>query len=95
MMGSKGLSHWTSETVYECSEIADSPQIIIYSMDILYENETWTCSTDMQHGQAAWTQAAWTNSGDMQHGHASQTSIMDMHHRHAAWTYNMDTQVFI
>jgi hypothetical protein len=22
MMGSKGLTHWTSETVYECSEIA-------------------------------------------------------------------------
>jgi hypothetical protein len=26
MMGSKGLTHWTSETVYECSEIAGSPQ---------------------------------------------------------------------
>ncbi len=26
MMGSKGLPHWTSETVYECSEIAGSPQ---------------------------------------------------------------------
>jgi hypothetical protein len=25
-MGSKGLTHWTSETVYECSEIAGSPQ---------------------------------------------------------------------
>ncbi len=24
--GSKGLTHWTSETVYECSEIAGSPQ---------------------------------------------------------------------
>jgi hypothetical protein len=27
MMGSKGLTHWTSETVYECSEIAGSPQL--------------------------------------------------------------------
>ncbi len=26
MMGSKGLTHWTSETVCECSEIAGSPQ---------------------------------------------------------------------
>ncbi len=26
MTGSKGLTHWTSETVYECSEIAGSPQ---------------------------------------------------------------------
>jgi hypothetical protein len=26
MSGSKGLTHWTSETVYECSEIAGSPQ---------------------------------------------------------------------
>ncbi len=26
MMGSKGLTHWTSDTVYECSEIAGSPQ---------------------------------------------------------------------
>ncbi len=26
MMGSEGLTHWTSETVYECSEIAGSPQ---------------------------------------------------------------------
>jgi hypothetical protein len=25
MMGSKGLTHWTSETVYVCSEIAGSP----------------------------------------------------------------------
>ncbi len=25
MTGSKGLTHWTSETVYECSEIAGSP----------------------------------------------------------------------
>jgi hypothetical protein len=24
--GSKGLTHWDSETVYECSEIAGSPQ---------------------------------------------------------------------
>jgi hypothetical protein len=27
MTGSKGLTHWTSETVYECSEIAGSPQV--------------------------------------------------------------------
>ncbi len=26
MTGSKGLTHWTSETVCECSEIAGSPQ---------------------------------------------------------------------
>jgi hypothetical protein len=26
MPGSKGLTHWTSETVCECSEIAGSPQ---------------------------------------------------------------------
>ncbi len=26
LMRSKGLTHWTSETVYECSEIAGSPQ---------------------------------------------------------------------
>jgi hypothetical protein len=26
MTGSKGLTHWTSETVNECSEIAGSPQ---------------------------------------------------------------------
>jgi hypothetical protein len=26
MMGRKGVTHWTSETVYECSEIAGSPQ---------------------------------------------------------------------
>jgi hypothetical protein len=25
MMGSRGLTHWTSQTVYECSEIAGSP----------------------------------------------------------------------
>jgi hypothetical protein len=25
MTGSKGLTHWTSGTVYECSEIAGSP----------------------------------------------------------------------
>jgi hypothetical protein len=29
MMGSKGLTHWTSETVYECSEIAGSPQVSV------------------------------------------------------------------
>jgi hypothetical protein len=28
MTGSKGLTHWTSETVYECSEIAGSPQYL-------------------------------------------------------------------
>jgi hypothetical protein len=28
MTGCKGLTHWTSETVYECSEIAGSPQAI-------------------------------------------------------------------
>jgi hypothetical protein len=26
MTGSKQVDHWTSETVYECSEIVDSPQ---------------------------------------------------------------------
>jgi hypothetical protein len=26
MMGSKQVDHWTSGTVYECSEIAGSPQ---------------------------------------------------------------------
>ncbi len=26
MTGSKGMTHWTSETVCECSEIAGSPQ---------------------------------------------------------------------
>jgi hypothetical protein len=26
MTESKGLTHWTSETVYECSDIAGSPQ---------------------------------------------------------------------
>jgi hypothetical protein len=26
MMGSKRVDHWTSGTVYECSEIAGSPQ---------------------------------------------------------------------
>jgi hypothetical protein len=26
IMGSKWLTHWTSETVYNCSEIAGSPQ---------------------------------------------------------------------
>jgi hypothetical protein len=26
MTGSKGLTHWTSDTVCECSEIAGSPQ---------------------------------------------------------------------
>jgi hypothetical protein len=28
MTGSKGLTHWTSETVCECSEIAGSPQLL-------------------------------------------------------------------
>jgi hypothetical protein len=27
MTGSKGVNHWTSGTVYECSEIAGSPQL--------------------------------------------------------------------
>jgi hypothetical protein len=27
MTGSKELTHWTSETVYECSEMAGSPQV--------------------------------------------------------------------
>jgi hypothetical protein len=26
IMGSKGLTHWTNEIVYKCSEIAGSPQ---------------------------------------------------------------------
>jgi hypothetical protein len=27
MMGSKGLTHWTSETVYDCSETSGSPHV--------------------------------------------------------------------
>ncbi len=30
MTGSKGLTHWTSETVYECGEIAGSPQYMFF-----------------------------------------------------------------
>ncbi len=28
MAGSKQVDHWTSGTVYECSEIAGSPQVL-------------------------------------------------------------------
>jgi hypothetical protein len=29
MAGIKGLTHWTSETVFECSEIAGSPHTYV------------------------------------------------------------------
>jgi hypothetical protein len=34
IMGSKRVDHWTSETVYECSEIAGSPQCRLYFNDL-------------------------------------------------------------
>jgi hypothetical protein len=36
MRGSKRVDHWTSGTVYECSEIVGSGQAILYCCDILH-----------------------------------------------------------
>jgi hypothetical protein len=35
MTGSKWLTHWTSETVYECSEIAGSPQYDLTGLTLM------------------------------------------------------------
>ncbi len=45
MTGSKGLTHWTSETVYECREIAGSPQGSPPAADyVVCEARRRTCS---------------------------------------------------
>jgi hypothetical protein len=45
MMGSKWVDHWTSRTVYECSEIAGSPQDSPPAADYVgYEAGRRTCS---------------------------------------------------
>jgi hypothetical protein len=45
MTGSKGLTHWTSESVSECSRIADSPQGFFPATDyVSCEAGRKTCS---------------------------------------------------
>jgi hypothetical protein len=45
MMGGKRVDHWTSGTVYECSEIAGSPQGSPPAADYVgYEAGRWTSS---------------------------------------------------
>ncbi len=41
MLGSKRVDHWTSGTVYECSEIAGSPQGCGFQTDIFTLESTW------------------------------------------------------
>ncbi len=47
MMGSKRVDHWTSGTVYECSEIAGSPQNTILGRTL--ELSIQICATILTH----------------------------------------------
>jgi hypothetical protein len=38
MAGSKGLTHWASETVYEGSEIAGPPQLLFYPIRVVSDS---------------------------------------------------------
>jgi hypothetical protein len=51
MMGSKRVDDWTSETVYECSEIAGSPQSSLPAVGYVVVKLEGGPAASMQPGQ--------------------------------------------
>ncbi len=48
MMGSKRADHWTCGTMYECSEIADSPQGFPLAADYVGCEARWRTFTERE-----------------------------------------------
>ncbi len=57
MTGSKWVDHWTSGTVYECSEIAGPIHYVfmcIYKLNRKYSRRRWNWAVDKKHCQKSW-----------------------------------------
>ncbi len=73
MMGSKRVVHWTSETRYECSEIAGSPQGTPSSRRC----RLWSRKEDLQRAWNRYRRAVWDQVGLSHCWHNGLVTVRD------------------
>ncbi len=59
MTGSKRADHWTCGTVYECSEIADSPQGFPLAADYVGCEAGWRTCSERENGTEEMCEIKW------------------------------------